>query len=209
MLDIEVTTAPTTDAEFDVLSVDALRRHMRVASSSANVLADCEDAIKDTVASLGGRSGVLNLTILPTTYALYLPAFPNGVIDLPYPPVRSITSIVYKDSAGTEQTLSSSAYTLRRGSIEAEIFKRSDVDWPSTDPDDPRAVKITFAAGYLAADVPDNLKRLVKLIAAAWYENREAEFIGGSGNASVPQKIIFGFDFLVTQLRRPLPFGEG
>lgn len=209
MLDIEVTTPPVADAELDVLSVDTLRRHMRVASSSANVLADCKDAIKETIATLGGRGGILNTTILPTTYALYLPAFPNGLIDLPYPPVRSITSIVYKDSAGTEQTLSSSAYTFRPGRIEAEIFKRGDIEWPTTDPDDPRAVKITFAAGYLTADVPGNLKRLVKLIAASWYENREAEFIGGSGNVSVPQKIIFGFDYLVSQLRRPLPFGEG
>lgn len=208
MLDLEIVTPPEADAEYDVVSVDELRRHMRVASSSANVVADCQDAIKDTIASLGGRNGILNLTVLPTVYALYLPAFPAGIIDLPYPPVRSIESITYKDPDGAEQTLAESSYTLRPGVMEAGIIKRGDFRWPSTDSNDPRAVKITFAAGYADGVVPNNLRRLVKLIAAAWYENREAEFVGGSGNVSVPQKIIFGFDYLVAQLRRPLPFGS-
>lgn len=207
MLDIEIVTPPEADAEYDVLSVDALRRHMRVASSSANVVADCQDAIKDTIASLGGPGGVLNTTILPTRYAFHLPAFPAGVIDLPYPPVTDIVSVTYLDTTGTQQTLSAEQYVLRSARIDAELAPIGSDGWPATKSNHPRAVTITFDAGYAEDEVPKNLVRLVKLIAAAWYENPEAEFVGGSGNTAVPQKIIFGFDYLVAQLRRPLPFG--
>lgn len=206
MLDIEVVTPPSADVELGLLSVDELRGHMRVASNSDNVRADCTSTIKATFSSLGGIGGVLNTTILPTRYALYLPSFPSGdIIDLPYPPVKSGVTVTYLDGTGAQRTLASDKYIFRSRRIEADLVALN--GWPST-AKHPRAVTITFDAGYDAGKLPPNLERLVKLIAAAWYENREAEFVGGSGNVAVPQKIIFGFDYLVAQLRRPLPFGE-
>ena len=52
-----------------------------------------------------------NRAICTQTWDLVLPAFP-GVIEVPLPPLQSITSITYLDPAGTSTVLAATAYTV-------------------------------------------------------------------------------------------------
>lgn len=77
-----------------------------------------------------------------------LDAFPcDGHIDLPMPPVASVTSIKYTDTAGVEQTLSTSAYALSTYGDSRRVSLAYGAAWPGTQcvAD---AVRIRFVTGY-------------------------------------------------------------
>lgn len=69
-------------------------------------------------------------------------------IDLPMPPVATITSIKYDDEAGAEQTLSTANYSLSAYGDSRRINLGPDADWPSTEADAADAVRIRFVTGY-------------------------------------------------------------
>lgn len=203
-LDLEITTPPGSGDALAVLSIADLKKHIRV----VNTLQDdvIEATIRDTVDFLGGRSGILNRTILPTTYRLYMPAFPtSSLVELPLPPLQSVTSITYRDAAGATQTFSSANYIVRPQTLLGQIEKLADVDWPATQSGHPRAVTIEFVAGY-AGVVPPAMKRLVKMVAAHWYENREIT-LAEARVVMVNRAVQYGFDYLFSALAVPLSYG--
>lgn len=67
-------------------------------------------------------------------------------IDLPRPPVSSVTSIKYTDAAGVEQTLSASAYSLSPYELSNRVSLAYGLTWPTTQ-DVADAVRIRFVAG--------------------------------------------------------------
>lgn len=84
---------------------------------------------------------------------LALDAFPTCYEDsivLPRPPVASITSIKYYDTAGVLQTMSSSLYALSTYGIEHKVSLTYGNTWPSTQAI-PDAVQVRFVCGYAAA----------------------------------------------------------
>jgi uncharacterized phiE125 gp8 family phage protein len=115
------------------------------------------------------------LTLLTTTYALRLDAFPcNGVIRLPRPPLQSVTSIVYLDDAGVSQTLATSNYVVNTYSMPGQILMTSSGTWPGTY-DQYNAVTITYTAGFTLATIPERAKMAMKLMIGDYYEHREAQ----------------------------------
>jgi uncharacterized phiE125 gp8 family phage protein len=102
----------------------------------------------------------------------------GGVIRIPKPPLSSLTSVQYVDTAGATQTLASSKYYVDTSTEPGRMVPASGESWPFVR-DQTAAVTITFVAGYgAAADVPDGIKVAIKLLAASWYENREALKVG-------------------------------
>lgn len=99
--------------------------------------------------------------LAPQTLEGAIDRFPSGsCLDLPMPPVLSVTSIKYTDTAGAERTLSSSAYTLSAYGLSNRVNLTADADWPSTQ-DVANAVRIVFAAGYTTA--PKAVKHAILL----------------------------------------------
>jgi uncharacterized phiE125 gp8 family phage protein len=118
-------------------------------------------------------------------------------IVLKKPPVQSVLSVKYFDSAGVEQTLSGSQYRLvRRDTGEYVIVPAYGVTWP-TPRDMENAVTVRFIAGYgdAASNVPEAIRLAIKLMVAHWDANREA-----SGVANL-QEIPLGVDPLLFPLR--------
>lgn len=98
----------------------------------------------------------------------------DGVIRLPYPPLSSVTSIKYTDSAGTEHTLAATVYgTDTKLGL---IYLKPDQEWPTTTLRAYDPITIVWVAGYgsTAASVPDIYKQAVLLMVGHLYENREA-----------------------------------
>ncbi len=108
------------------------------------------------------------------TWRLILDEFPEE-ISLPLPPLQSVSSILYTDTDGTQQTLASSEYTVDTASEPARICPAFGKDFPSTR-DEKNAVEVTFIAGFGAASaVPQTIKDSMLVYLSWLYENREGE----------------------------------
>ncbi len=106
------------------------------------------------------------------TRIFYFDRFPL-LFSVPYPPLISVTSIVYIDTDGDEQILDPDQYRVDIGNQPGRITEAFNVTWPATR-ELTNAVVLTVSEGYgAAAAVPDAVKASIKLLVAHWYEHRE------------------------------------
>jgi uncharacterized phiE125 gp8 family phage protein len=111
--------------------------------------------------------------LLVQTWRLVLDRFPSwrGAIDLPRPPVLSVTSIIYYDSSNTSATLDVGNYINDPATNRIGLTPTG--SWP-TDLRSFAPIQILFTCGAAAVeDVPDNLLHAVRLAVAWFSENRE------------------------------------
>lgn len=93
--------------------------------------------------------------------------FPD-VIELPKPPVQSVTSITYVDTNGITQTLSPSLYVVDKPTgpyaMPARIVPAYGTAWPQTR-DMPSAVTVRFVCGYGddAESVPASIRQAITM----------------------------------------------
>jgi uncharacterized phiE125 gp8 family phage protein len=85
------------------------------------------------------------------------------------PPVSSIVSIKYTDTAGVEQTLAADQYALSLYGDSRLITPAYGATWPSTQAV-ADAVKVRYVTGY--ANCPKAAKAALLLIVANLYEHR-------------------------------------
>lgn len=101
--------------------------------------------------------------LAPVTLEAALDEFPSETyMDLPMPPVSSVTSVKYTDTAGAEQTMSADDYSLSTYGTSRRINLAADAEWPSTD-DIADAVRVRFVAGYTTAALPKAVKAAMLL----------------------------------------------
>lgn len=113
--------------------------------------------------------------LLAQTWKLTLDSMPDA-FELTRVPVQSVTTLVYADINGTDQTLSTSNYVLQNSDdfSPAAIVPAFGKSWPSYRAQ-PDTIRVTFVAGYAnEAAVPEPIKQWIKLMVAAMYANREA-----------------------------------
>ena len=114
--------------------------------------------------------------LMSQTVELRLDKFLDSPFELDCWPIQSVTSVKYDDSDGDEQTLAAGKYDTDLSTWRGRI--RATDTWPSTKEGFNR-VRIRMVAGYATADdVPDKFKQGITLLAAHWYENREAPISG-------------------------------
>jgi uncharacterized phiE125 gp8 family phage protein len=129
------------------------------------------------------RSHVEKITrraLITQTWQLTLDRFPcHAVIYVPRPPLIAVSSITYLDEDGTEQTVDSDDYRVDDQSQPGRIEPAYGESWPTTR-DTINAVEVTHTAGYgaTAADVPEDLRHAIALLAGHYYEHREAALAG-------------------------------
>lgn len=91
------------------------------------------------------------------------------ILQVPVPPLVSVTSIQYYDINGVQQTMSLSDYIVIPGNV-GRITPKVGEMWPATQ-SRAGSVTVTFVAGESA--VSENEKLAIKLLVAHWYRNRE------------------------------------
>lgn len=109
-----------------------------------------------------------------------LDKFPaGGLIRLQYPPIVSITSVIYADANGEEQTLSPSSYKLDNASASANgwLSIATGYSWPVT-ANQINAIRIQYLCGYEPGAVPELLKTWMLTFIADLYSNRESVNVG-------------------------------
>lgn len=131
---------------------------------------------------------------MPQTWELYLDDWPStSAIEIPKPPLQSVTSFKYTNESDVEATLDSSQYYVDTVSDPGWLVLRSAYAWPAVTLRDANGIVIRFVAGYAgASDVPMRIKQAMLLLVGHWYENRENTTVG-----AVSRSIEFGVTSLL------------
>jgi len=179
------------------LTLKQAKDHLRVELDEK----DEDDLIRGLMrAATNAAEAFLRRQLITATYELYLDAFPKQ-IDIPRPPLQSVTSIKYTDTDGDEQTLDTGVYTVDTKSMVGRVVLAYNQSWPSTRAQI-QAVKVTYVAGYgeRTAVEPDIVAGL-KLHIGHLFEHREdvvlgisvAELPKGSESLYYPYRVLGGY----------------
>lgn len=165
-MSLTLVTAPAVEP----ISLAEAKLHLRVDVDDENgLIQGLIVAARQYAETYTGRA------FLQQTWDQTRDAFPCGVWLLPLPPVTSVTSITYLDTAGASQTWDSANYLTDFPSgphaAKARITPAYGVSYPSTY-GVMRAVTVRFVAGYgtTPASVPPTLALAVKTLITHWYE---------------------------------------
>lgn len=118
----------------------------------------------------------LRRQLVTATWDLFLDDWPpEDIIHVPLPPLQSVTSVAYVDTAGNPQTWTASNYRVDVNWEPGRIEPAYGVAWPGI-----RkivgTIAVRFVAGYgAAATVPDDIKSAIYLLLADLYEHREKQ----------------------------------
>lgn len=120
--------------------------------------------------------GYQNRAYITQTWELLLDDWPASPSALPLPPLQSVESIKYYDTAGNEHTLDTAEYQVDILGYRGRVSLAYGKTWPATTLRPMNGVVVQFIAGYgdAAADVPERIRTAIKLLASHMYENREA-----------------------------------
>lgn len=165
---LRLVTAPVVEP----VSLDEAKEHLRVEmemtdedplidSMTRSVRAECE--------SIARRAFVTQ------TWDLILDAWPTtGVIEVPLPPLQSVTSITYVDSDEIGYTMPATDYGVDADSEPGRIYLKAGKSWPGGSLRQVAGVKVRFVAGFSSADlVPDIYKAAIRLGLDVYYNNRD------------------------------------
>lgn len=107
-----------------------------------------------------------DLCLLTQTLRVYSENWCEKVY-LPKRPVQSIASIKYYDTSNTQQTLSSSVYSLNLPQRSVEL--KVDQAWPAIATDRWDAIEINYVCGYTSADLVPAAARHAVLLLIGYY----------------------------------------
>lgn len=192
---LTVTSAPATEP---VTTAEA-KAHLRVAHSDEDTYIDTLVKAARELVEADTRRALINQTI-----RLSLDRFPTvAFIELPRPPLSSVTSITYTDADGnTGTSFASSNYQVDTDMLVGRVrLAVGTTGWPTTQTNALQAVKVTYVAGYGTAgsNVPASLVHAIKLLVGHWYTNREAILTG-----TISKEVEQAYAALVASHRVPL-----
>lgn len=152
-------------------------------------------AMREYAENITGRS------FIQRTLEVAYDCFPSHVINLPYPPLVSVSSISYLDTDGAWQVFSGGSPsefqvdTYHEPGMVWPLYLES---WPNTRTE-LNAVRIRYVAGYSGPSaIPRALKIWMQARITTLYENREQIIVGTSVN-DLPRAYVDGLlDSLVT-----------
>jgi len=161
---------------------------------SADVVKKTGDATEDALISrliTAAREYCEDITrraLATQTIEGYLDWFPcGGEIELPMPPLQSVTSLIYKDSVGTETTMTATTqYLADLESDRGRIVLPYGVSWPTFTPYPINPIKIRYVAGYYATKpIPKIILQAMLLHIGYFYNNRDAVAPDGATDRAI------------------------
>lgn len=174
---VQLVTGPVEEP----ISLAQAKNHLRIDYSDDDALIQSQ-----IIAVREYAETAVNRAFVSQTWRYVLdafPAVPSGALSwqsnfaqfrIPFPPLQSISSIVWLDTAGTPTTLATTDYVVDTSSEPARVALAFGKSWPSNPLQTIAGVQVTFVAGYgIAAKVPESIKQMVKLLLGAYYQNRE------------------------------------
>jgi uncharacterized phiE125 gp8 family phage protein len=171
----------TSPPAVEPVSVAELRAQVRLVHTQEDAL--LEHYIK---AARQHVEGLTRRALITQTLRVILDAWPAGrAVRLPVGPVQDVLSVSLLGGDGVPQPLSPGEWRFYRGSEPGSLRAQ-----PGAGPAEPvNGIEIEFVAGYGedGSSVPGPLRQAILLLAAHWYENREASV--DFGNGTMPQAL--------------------
>jgi len=164
---LTLATAPTTTP----ISLAEAKAQLRVDFTDDDTMISA--LIDAATAYFDARNGVLGRALVTQTWDYGCDAFPGVypyAIELPFPPLASVTSVKYLDGSGVEQTLASTEYTVETAEFVGRARLAYGKTWPET-LDEPNAVRVRYVCGYgAAAAVPAPLRQAMLMHVQKHYD---------------------------------------
>lgn len=179
---VVVITPPTEEP----VTLTEAKLHMRVDHDEDDTLiAALVQGAREQVEAMSRRA------LVTQTLELRLAGWPGSdAILLPRPPLATVTSVKYTDTDNVEQTFASSNYTAHTAPEPGGVWLRSGKGWPSASLAPGPSIAVRYTAGYGARTaVPQCYKQAILLLAAHWYEQREAVITTGQQPVTVPMAV--------------------
>ena len=175
-----------------VISLAEVKDHARVDFSEDDYL--LSTYVSAAIDHIDGYSGILGRCLVSQVWQVKLESWPAGALRLPFPDVSAI-GISYVDAAEVTQQVAAADVELVEGALGTEVRFKGTFARPGLSAATDQPISVTMTAGYGAAtEVPHAIKVAIMLLAAHWYEFREASGKGGS--------LPFGVNALLTPYRR-------
>lgn len=129
-------------------------------------------------ASRGFLEEEFGRAFITQTLQVVFDAFPADLcsaIELPRPPLQSVSSITYVDANGVSGTVASADYFIDQISAPGRVAPKPGKSWPGNGLRAVAGVTVEYVAGYGDAqeDIPPSTKQAILLLLGHWYLNRE------------------------------------
>lgn len=174
------------------VTIEEFKEHIRVDHNAEDVaLAGFLTAARQAVEARGA------LALMAQQWRFTIDEVPQDIITLPIGPVLSVDAITIVDNQGVAQNLDADAYDVAIGAL-GRITPHAPgfAPWPMPGVKID-GVRIDFTAGWASiALIPPALKQAIKLLAAHFYEAREA------ASPIRAQTIPGGVDALIAPYKR-------
>lgn len=170
-------TAPTVEP----VTFSEVKNHLRVETDDFNHDAVIRRLIK---AARNYAEGFCGRAIIQQTWDYWLDRWPAGdAIELPKPPLNSVTSVSYTDSDGNSTSLvADTDYVVDTDSMFGRVILEYGKTWPTATLHPKNPIKIRFVAGYdddgssppdYRANIPEDIKHALLLLIGDWFSHRE------------------------------------
>jgi len=169
-------TSIFTQPIIEPLTLQEAKDHLRVDCSNDDLYIEpLIRAARESAETFTGRS------FITQTWDLFIDRFPvsGTFLEIPVPPLQSITTVKYIDDLGVQQTLASSVYTVDANAEMGTITLAYNQSWPTVR-NIPNAIEIRFITGYgnNATDVPETIRHAMRMLIGHLYERRETTIVG-------------------------------
>jgi len=162
----KISVAPSVEP----MSLADAKTHLRVdASDDDDYITALIKAVRLHAERITGRG------FITQTWEMRRDTFPaSNSIKLRYAPLQSITSLIYKDSDGTDNTWASSNYVVDTYREPGLIILEDGVSWPSDTLYETGGVRVLYVLGYgdAASDLDEDLIHVMKLHLTVLFECR-------------------------------------
>lgn len=147
------------------------------------IVGDDQDALLEALITSARQyaESYTRRALVTQTWDYYRDFWPDGdYFELPFGQLQSVTSVKYKDSDGTETTMTvTTEYLVDANSDPGRIVLPYGENWPSFTAYPVNPIVVRFVCGFGAASsVPAAIRTAIKMLAAETYEIREVSVIG-------------------------------
>lgn len=140
------------------IAVDDVKTALRLDGDDLD--GEIERGIRAAVEHYEGWDGVLGISITEQSWRQDYPRF-SAIMYLDIGPVRSVSSVVYRDAQGQDFTVSEESYSLRsNGGGKSYVRFASGFSSPSS-LDEVAPVSIEYSSGWAGAEIPDGIKNAI------------------------------------------------
>jgi uncharacterized phiE125 gp8 family phage protein len=133
------------------------------------------------------RYGQVQRALMPQTWEKILQRWPScDYVELPLPPLVSVTSVTYLDEDGDSAVMDAADYIVSTDQEPGGIVLAANASWPSTTllPVDP--IRIRYECGYADASlVPPEIRLAILLLVEKHYDGHDLSETGGMIDAAV------------------------